>query len=34
VAGDGRHERFESTQLFDGTYHQKQHHPTEKDVKG
>ena len=25
VAGDGRHERFKSTQLFDGPYHQKQH---------
>jgi predicted aldo/keto reductase-like oxidoreductase len=34
VAGDGRHERFKSTQLFDGPYHQKQHHLTEKDVKG
>jgi predicted aldo/keto reductase-like oxidoreductase len=34
VAGDGRHERFKSTQLFDGPYHQKQHQLTEKDVKG
>ena len=34
VAGDGRHERFKSTQLFDGPYHQKQHGLTEKDVKG
>jgi aryl-alcohol dehydrogenase-like predicted oxidoreductase len=25
VAGDGRHERFKSTQFFDGPYHQKQH---------
>src|SRR5438105_10107210 len=25
VAGDGRHERFKSTQFFDGIYHQKQH---------
>jgi len=25
VAGDGRHERFKSTQVFDGPYHQKQH---------
>ncbi|MBY0526939.1 MAG: aldo/keto reductase [Gemmataceae bacterium] len=24
-AGDGRHERFKSTQVFDGPYHQKQH---------
>jgi uncharacterized protein len=34
VAGDGRHERFKSTQYFDGPYHQHQHHLTEKDVKG
>jgi predicted aldo/keto reductase-like oxidoreductase len=34
VAGDGRHERFKSTQFFDGPYHQKQHGLTEKDVKG
>ena len=34
VAGDGRHERFKSTQLFDGPYHRKQHHMTEKDVQG
>jgi predicted aldo/keto reductase-like oxidoreductase len=34
VAGDGRHERFKSTQFFDGPYHQQQHHLTEKDVKG
>jgi predicted aldo/keto reductase-like oxidoreductase len=33
VAGDGRHERFKSTQLFDGPYHQKQHGLTEKEVK-
>ncbi len=25
VAGDGRHERFKSTQFYDGPYHQKQH---------
>jgi len=25
VAGDGRHERFKSTQAFDATYHRKQH---------
>jgi len=25
VASDGRHERFKSTQVFDGPYHQKQH---------
>ncbi len=25
VAGDGRNERFKSTQVFDGPYHQKQH---------
>jgi predicted aldo/keto reductase-like oxidoreductase len=25
VATDGRHERFKSTQFFDGPYHQKQH---------
>lgn len=25
VAGDGRFERFKSTQVFDGPYHQKQH---------
>ena len=25
VAGDGRHERFKSTQIFDAEYHQKQH---------
>jgi aryl-alcohol dehydrogenase-like predicted oxidoreductase len=34
VAGDGRHERFKSTQLFDGIYHRKQHHLTEKDIQG
>jgi uncharacterized protein len=34
LAGDGRHERFKSTQFFDSPYHQKQHHLTEKDVKG
>jgi hypothetical protein len=25
VAGDGRHERFKSTQFFDSPYHQMQH---------
>jgi predicted aldo/keto reductase-like oxidoreductase len=25
VAGDGRHERFKSTQVFDGPYHRQQH---------
>jgi predicted aldo/keto reductase-like oxidoreductase len=34
VAGDGRHERFKSTQLFDGPYHQAQHKLTRKDVEG
>jgi len=34
VAGDGRHERFKSTQLFDGPYHQKQHGLTPEQVKG
>jgi aryl-alcohol dehydrogenase-like predicted oxidoreductase len=34
VAGDGRHERFKSTQLFDGIYHRKQHGLTEKEVQG
>ncbi len=34
VAGDGRHERFKSTQFFDGPYHQIQHGLTEKEVKG
>ena len=32
VAGDGRHERFKSTQFFDGPYHQKQHGLTPADV--
>jgi predicted aldo/keto reductase-like oxidoreductase len=34
VATDGRHERFKSTQFFDGIYHQKQHHLTKQDVEG
>ena len=34
VAGDGRHERFKSTQLFDGPYHRIQHGLTEQEVKG
>ncbi|MCI0459980.1 MAG: aldo/keto reductase [Gemmataceae bacterium] len=33
-AGDGRHERFKSTQFFDGPYHRVQHGLTEKDVQG
>jgi uncharacterized protein len=34
VAGDGRHERFKSTQFFDGPYHQKQHGLTKEQVEG
>jgi predicted aldo/keto reductase-like oxidoreductase len=34
VAGDGRHERFKSTQFYDGPYHQAQHGLTKKDVEG
>jgi predicted aldo/keto reductase-like oxidoreductase len=34
VAGDGRHERFKSTQFFDGPYHQKQHGLTREQVEG
>jgi aryl-alcohol dehydrogenase-like predicted oxidoreductase len=34
VAGDGRHERFKSTQLFDGSYHRIQHGLTQKEVEG
>lgn len=34
VAGDGRHERFKSTQFFDGPYHQEQHGLTKKQVEG
>jgi hypothetical protein len=34
VAGDGRHERFKSTQFFDGPYHQKQHGLTPSHVAG
>ena len=33
-AGDGRHEHFKSTQVFDGPYHQKQHALTKQDVGG
>jgi predicted aldo/keto reductase-like oxidoreductase len=33
-AGDGRHERFKSTQFFDGPYHQRQHGLTREDVDG
>jgi predicted aldo/keto reductase-like oxidoreductase len=32
AAGDGRHELFKSTQVFDGPHHQKQHHLTKQDV--
>jgi predicted aldo/keto reductase-like oxidoreductase len=34
VAGDGRHERFKSTQFFDGPYHLKQHGLTQEQVQG
>jgi predicted aldo/keto reductase-like oxidoreductase len=34
VAGDGRHERFKSTQFYDGPYHQKQHGLTKEQVEG
>jgi predicted aldo/keto reductase-like oxidoreductase len=34
VSGDGRHERFKSTQLFDGPYHRIQHGLTQKEVEG
>ena len=34
MAGDGRHERFKSTQFFDGPYHQKQHEMTREQVEG
>jgi predicted aldo/keto reductase-like oxidoreductase len=33
VAGDGRHERFKSTQFFDGSYHRQQHGLTQADVE-
>jgi predicted aldo/keto reductase-like oxidoreductase len=33
MAGDGRHERFKSTQFFDGPYHQKQHGLTPSDIE-
>jgi len=33
-AGDGRHERFKSTQFFDGPYHQQQHGLTKEKVEG
>lgn len=32
-AGDGRHERFKSTQFFDGVYHRQQHHVTQQEVE-
>lgn len=31
-AGDGRHEHFKSTQVFDGPYHQKQHKLTKEET--
>lgn len=34
VAGDGRHERFKSTQFYDSTYHRRQHYLTEDAVRG
>ncbi|MHB1425797.1 MAG: aldo/keto reductase [Gemmataceae bacterium] len=34
VAGDGRHERFKSTQMFDGPYHRQQHGLTQQEVEG
>jgi predicted aldo/keto reductase-like oxidoreductase len=34
AAGDGRHERFKSTQFFDGIYHRRQHGLTEKEIQG
>jgi predicted aldo/keto reductase-like oxidoreductase len=34
VAGDGRHERFKSTQFFDAPYHQAQHGLTRQEVEG
>jgi predicted aldo/keto reductase-like oxidoreductase len=34
VASDGRHERFKSTQFFDGVYHQRQHGLTKEQVEG
>lgn len=34
VATDGRHERFKSTQFFDGVFHQKQHGLTKEQVEG
>lgn len=34
VATDGRHERFKSTQHFDGPHHRKQHGLTEQEVQG
>src|SRR5579884_2075717 len=34
VAGDGRHERFKSTQLLYGAYHRQQHGLTQKEVEG
>jgi aryl-alcohol dehydrogenase-like predicted oxidoreductase len=32
MAGDGRHERFKSTQMFDGIYHRQQHGLTQAEV--
>jgi uncharacterized protein len=33
VAGDGRHERFKSTQFFDGDYHRIQHGMTKEQIE-
>jgi uncharacterized protein len=33
VAGDGRHERFKSTQFFDSVYHQNQHGMTKAQIE-
>jgi predicted aldo/keto reductase-like oxidoreductase len=34
MAGDGRHERFKSTLMFDGPYHREQHGLTDKHIQG
>jgi aryl-alcohol dehydrogenase-like predicted oxidoreductase len=33
AAGDGRHERFKSTQFYDGIYHRRQHGLTEQEIQ-
>jgi predicted aldo/keto reductase-like oxidoreductase len=33
LAGDGRHERFKSTQHFDGPYHRVQHGLTQREIE-